>query len=41
LREKVRLAEKEHSAVLQSMGPLLQQLLESDEVGALPPRPME
>ena len=41
LREKVRLAEKEHSAVLHSMGPLLQQLLESDDVGSLPPNPME
>ena len=41
LREKVRTAEKEHSAVLQSMGPLLQQLLESDDVGSLPPHPTE
>ena len=41
LREKVRTAEREHSAVLQSMGPLLQQLLESDDVGSLPPHPTE
>lgn len=41
LREKVRIAEREYSAVLQSMGPLLQQLLESDDVSALPPNPTE
>jgi hypothetical protein len=41
LQDKVRTAEREHSAVLQSMGPLLQQLLESDDVGSLPPNPAE
>lgn len=41
LRDKVRIAEREYSAVLQSMGPLLQQLLETDEVSALPPNPSE
>ena len=41
LRDKVRIAEREYSAVLQSMGPLLQQLLESDDVSALPPNPTE
>ena len=41
LRERVRASDKEHAAVLQSMGPLLQQLLESEDVGSLPPNPME
>ena len=41
LRDKVRIAEREYTAVLQSMGPLLQQLLESDDLGALPPNPTE
>lgn len=41
LRDKVRVAEREYSAVLQSMGPLLQQLLEADDVSALPPNPTE
>jgi hypothetical protein len=41
LRDKVRGAEREYSAILQSLGPLLQQLVESDEVSALPPKPME
>lgn len=41
LREKVRTAENDHKAVLQSMGPLLQQLLEADDVVALPPNPTE
>ena len=36
LREKVRNAEKDNAAVLQTMAPLLQQLLESDDVGTLP-----
>ena len=36
LREKVRSAEKDNAAVLQTMAPLLQQLLESDDVGTLP-----
>ena len=41
LREKIRAAQKEHSDVLQSMGPLLQQLLETDDVSLLPPNPSE
>jgi chromosome segregation ATPase len=41
LREKVRIAEREYSGVLQSMGPLLQQLLESDDLTGLPPNPSE
>ncbi len=36
LREKFRSVEKDNAAVLQTMAPLLQQLLESDDVGALP-----
>ena len=39
LREKFRMADKEHKGFLQSMGPLLQQLLESNDVTALPPDP--
>ena len=41
LRDKIRIAEKEHAEMLQSMGPLLQQLLESDDVSVLPQRPTE
>jgi hypothetical protein len=41
LNEKIRVAQKEHSDVLKSMGPLLQQLLESDDVGSLPRNPTE
>lgn len=41
LREKVRTTENDHKAVLQSMGPLLQQLLESEDITSLPPNPTE
>jgi chromosome segregation ATPase len=41
LRDKVRIAEREYTAILQSLGPLLQQLFESDDVSALPPNPTE
>lgn len=41
LREKVRNAEKDNAAVLQTMAPLLQQLLESDDVNSLPTKPAE
>lgn len=41
LRDKVRVAEREYSAILQSIGPLLQQIVESDDVSALPPAPVE
>lgn len=41
LREKVRTTENDHKAVLQSMGPLLQQLLEADDITSLPPNPTE
>lgn len=41
LRERVRNAEKDNAAVLQTMAPLLQQLLESDEVSSLPTQPVE
>jgi hypothetical protein len=41
LREKIKMAEKEHAGFLQSMGPLLQQLLESTDVSALPTNPPE
>ena len=36
LREKFRNVERDNAAVLQTMAPLLQHLLESDEIGALP-----
>ena len=41
LREKVRNAEKDNAAVLQTMAPLLQQLLESDDVSSLPTKSAE
>lgn len=41
LHEKIRVAQKEHTDLLQSMGPLLQQMLEVDEVSSLPSNPME
>ena len=41
LREKFRNAEKDNAAVLQTMAPLLQQLLESDEVSSLPTKAAE
>ena len=41
LRERIRLAEKEHAGFIQSMAPLLQQILESTDVSALPPNPTE
>ena len=41
LQDRVRTAEREHAAVLRSMGPLLQQLLESDDVSSMPPNPAE
>lgn len=41
LREKVRNAEKDNAAVLQTMAPLLQQLLESDDVNSFPTKPVE
>lgn len=41
LREKARVSEKEHESLLRSMGPLLQQLLDGNEVSALPPHPPE
>jgi hypothetical protein len=37
----VRTSEKENAAVLQTMAPLLQQLVESDDIGSLPLKPME
>lgn len=41
LREKARVSEKEHESLLRSMGPLLQQLLEGNDVSSLPPNPPE
>lgn len=41
LQDKIRAAQKEHTELLQSMGPLLQQMLESDEISSLPTSPME
>ncbi len=41
LHDRVRTAEREHAAVLRSMGPLLQQLLESDDVSSTPPNSAE
>lgn len=41
LQDKIRIAQKEHTELLQSMGPLLQQMLEADDVSSLPPSPME
>ena len=42
MRQKLQLSEKEHQSLLQSMGPLLQQLLDnSNDVSSLPQNPSE
>lgn len=41
LSEKVRSAESDNAAVLQTIAPLLQQLIESDEVGSVPTKPLD